>query len=53
MLESLGNAKALAPLCYEPTGLSWTEEELLDSENGGVLLEGCETGHVTRGNVDQ
>jgi hypothetical protein len=34
-------------------GLGWTEEELLDSEDGGVLLEGLETGHVTRRVVDQ
>jgi hypothetical protein len=40
-------------VCYEPTGLGWTEAELLDSEDGGVLLEGWETGHVTPGNVDQ
>jgi hypothetical protein len=40
-------------LCYEPMGLSWTEQELLDSEDGGVLLEGWETGHVTPRHVDQ
>jgi hypothetical protein len=39
--------------CYEPSGLTWTEEELLDAEEGGVSLEGWETGHVTRKNVDQ
>jgi hypothetical protein len=40
-------------MCYEPMNSGWTEEELLDSKDGGVLLESWTIGHVMPRNVDQ